>query len=86
MGNTTCGLPEDKCILSPKGGMTMTTEARKRATKKYDAANTKGLHLKLNLKTDVDILDRLEAVADEEGGKQGYIKALIRRDIAQGMS
>lgn len=44
---------------------------------RYDAANTKAVKLKLNLKTDADILNRL----DEVGNKQGYIKSLIREDI-----
>ena len=44
---------------------------------RYDAANTKAVKLKLNLKTDADILERLE----ESGNKQGYIKRLIREDI-----
>ena len=55
----------------------MATEARKRAVKKYDEANTKQVHLKLNLKTDADILEHLANV----GNVQGYIKELIRADI-----
>lgn len=55
----------------------MTTAAQKRANAKYDKANTKQIILKLNLKTDADILARLES----EENKQGYIKKLIRRDI-----
>lgn len=55
-----------------------TSEARKRATRRYDAANTIQLGLKLNRKTDADILERLE----REPNKQGYIKALIRADMA----
>lgn len=55
----------------------MTTEAQKKAAKKYDAANTVQVRLKLNLNTDLDILDRLREVES----KQGYIKALIREDI-----
>ena len=55
----------------------MTSESNKRAAAKYDAANTTQIKLKLNLKTDADILKRLEDV----GNKQGYIKSLIRQDI-----
>ena len=55
----------------------MASEAQKRATAKYDAANTKQLKLKLNLTTDKDILAKL----DEVDNKQGYIKGLIREDI-----
>ena len=55
------------------------TEAQKRAQKKYDEAHKKDfriVQLKLNRKTDEDIIDRLEAV----GNIQGYIKELIRAD------
>ena len=58
----------------------MTTEAQKRAKQKYDSKNTKQVMLKLNKKTDADILDRLEG----SGNVQGYIKQLIRADMAQG--
>lgn len=57
------------------------TDAQRRASAKYDAANTVQLHLKLNLSTDADILARLDQASAEAGGKQGYIKALIRADI-----
>lgn len=57
------------------------TEAQKRASAKYDAANTTQIHLKLNLTTDADILARLEQASTAEGGKQGYIKELIRANI-----
>lgn len=53
------------------------SEAQLRANKKYDSANTKQIHLKLNLKTDADIIDRLK----EQKNAQGYIKRLIREDI-----
>lgn len=54
-----------------------TSEAQRRASEKYDAENTKQIMLKLNTKTDKDILERLESV----GNKQGYIKRLIRKDM-----
>jgi hypothetical protein len=44
---------------------------------RYDAANTVAVKMKLNRKTDKDILDKLNSVPN----KQGYIKDLIRRDI-----
>lgn len=56
----------------------MTTEAQRRAVQKYDAKTTKQIHLKLNLKTDVDIITALEAAPSA----QGYIKALIRANLA----
>ena len=44
---------------------------------KYDSLNTKKMTFKFNLKTDADILERLNNV----GNKLGYIKQLIREDI-----
>lgn len=58
----------------------MATEAQLRAQAKYDAKATVQVKMKLNLKTDTDIIQRLEDVAGTEG-KQGYIKRLIRQDI-----
>lgn len=55
------------------------TDAQKRAQAKYDAQNTRQIRLKLNTKTDADILDRF----DECGNVQGYIKRLVRDDIAE---
>lgn len=46
---------------------------------RYDAAHTRQIVLKLNRRTDADILHKL----DSEPNKQGYIKQLIRADIAQ---
>ena len=57
----------------------MATEAQARAVAKYDAKNTMQYHLKLNLKTDAEIIKRLEQV----GNIQGYIKWLIEEDIRQ---
>jgi hypothetical protein len=55
----------------------MATESQRRATAKYDAANTTSVRLKLNINTEMDIIERLEEV----GNKNGYIKQLIREDI-----
>lgn len=44
---------------------------------RYDEQHTRQIRLKLNLKTDADILEKLSSV----GNKQGYIKRLIREDI-----
>lgn len=57
----------------------MTTEAQKRAAAKYDAQNTKVVKMKLNKRTDADILRKLQEVDN----KQGYIKNLIRKDIGR---
>lgn len=49
------------------------------AQARYDVANTKRVQLKLNNTTDADILEKLSSVKS----MQGYIKALIRNDIAK---
>ena len=59
--------------------MAKASSAQLRANAKYDKENTKSILLKLNLRTDSDILERLEEV----GNKQGYIKELIRRDMKE---
>lgn len=55
----------------------MASEAQKRASAKYDSGHTKQIKLKLNYKTDADIIRKLEEI----GNVQGYIKSLIRSDI-----
>lgn len=45
----------------------------------WDKQNTRYIGLKLNRHTDADIIARLESV----DGMQGYLKALIRADIAR---
>ena len=52
----------------------MTSEAQKRASVKYDSANTVQIKLKLNKKTDADIL----AILAAHENVQGFIKKLIR--------
>ena len=47
------------------------------AKKRYDKQHTKQIALKLNKKTDADVLACLGRV----GNMQGYIKKLIREDI-----
>lgn len=53
------------------------TDAYKAQQRAYDEQNTAQVKLKLNINTDMDILNKLEAVPN----KQGYIKELIRKDI-----
>lgn len=55
----------------------MATEAQIRANRKYEAENTRQVHLKLNRRTDKDVLEKLDSVPN----KQGYIKELIRADL-----
>lgn len=54
-----------------------TTTAQKAASERYDRENTVRVAIKLNKKTDTDILEQLA----RQDNKQGYIKALIRADI-----
>ena len=61
----------------------MATEAIRRAVAKYDAENTVKIGIKLNRKTDGDIIAALE---DSEDGKQPFIKRAIRSYIAGGNS
>ncbi|MDO4486044.1 MAG: hypothetical protein Q4C46_05540 [Bacillota bacterium] len=49
------------------------------AKERYDAANTKQFKMKLNVKTDADILAWLE----KQESKQGAIKDLIRKELAK---
>jgi hypothetical protein len=49
-------------------------------TKKYDENNTIQIKLKLNCKTDADIIAYLNSVDN----KQGTIKQLIRDKLSQG--
>lgn len=51
--------------------------ARVYSYKDYDQTHTRQVKMKLNLRTDADILAKLNSVPN----KQGYIKELIRRDI-----
>lgn len=55
----------------------MATEAQLRAQAKYNRANTVQITLRLNKRTEADIISRLEAMQN----KQGYIKRLIREDM-----
>lgn len=55
----------------------MATESQLKAQAKYDAENTRQIHLKLNRRTDDDVLKKLDSVLN----KQGYIKNLIRVDL-----
>lgn len=63
--------------ISQKGGGSMSTEAQKRASIKYDKENTKKITLKLNIKTDKDIIEWYES----QENKYAAIKELIRADI-----
>ena len=49
-------------------------------TPAYDKKNTRRINLKLNNKTDSDIIQILEAIKESEG-IQGYLKRLVREDM-----
>lgn len=60
----------------------MRSEESRRQQAAYDRENTVRVNMKLNRKTDADILDRLA----EESNRQAYIKVLIRADIKRRLS
>ena len=53
------------------------SDARRRASRKYDKENTFPVTVKLNKNTDADIVEWLK----NQPNKQGYIKALIKADM-----
>ena len=55
----------------------MVSEAKKRTNMAYDREHTKLIGMKLNLKTDADIL----AFLATKENVQGYLKNLIRKDM-----
>lgn len=57
----------------------MATKSEIKAATKYNAANTKLLQIRLNFKTDADIIKHLKIVSS----KMGYIKKLIREDMVK---
>lgn len=55
----------------------MDSEAERRAKVRYQKKVMRQVSLKLNMNQDIDIIDKLDRVDNI----QGYIKALIRKDI-----
>ena len=55
----------------------MMTEAQRRANDKYNKEHTTQVLLRLNNRTDEDVIAWLKTLSN----KQGYIKELIRKDI-----
>lgn len=55
----------------------MASKTQKEASARYDKENTKQLKLKLNKRTDEDILAQVKRLTTF----QGYIKELIRKDM-----
>ena len=57
-----------------KGGNYKTTKHHRDVVEKYDRRNTQSIRLKLNKKTDKDILEKL----NRSGNKRGTIKKALR--------
>lgn len=57
-------------------------QAHTNAQAKYDKGNTVGLYMKLNIRTDADIIRWLWS----QHSKQGAVKKLIREEIAREVS
>ncbi len=57
----------------------MISDALKKAQLKYNTEKTRQVCLRLNISGDADIMAKLDSVPS----KQGYIKALIRADMAR---
>lgn len=55
-----------------------TNNARSKAAMKYDAANTILYRIRLNRKTDADIIAILEGLKERGESVQGFIKNVIR--------
>lgn len=55
----------------------MTSESKRSAQRRYDKKNTSQVLLKLNTKTDADVIGKLTSVDN----KQGYLKELVRSDL-----
>lgn len=56
-----------------------TSDAKIKANNKFNKANTRMISLRLNYKTDADIISKLDSVES----KMGYIKSLIRKDLKE---
>ena len=56
-----------------------TSDAKIKANNKFNKANTRMVSLRLNYKTDADIISKLDSVES----KMGYNKSLIRKDLKE---
>ena len=59
--------------------MAKTSAARIKASDKYNKANMVNLNIRVNLKTDADVVEHLLTIEN----KRAYILSLIREDIAK---
>lgn len=53
------------------------TTAQKEASKKYDKENTRSFSIKLNYKTDANLISWLESMKN----RQGFIKRLLNKAL-----
>lgn len=67
------GEDKEKSLLGKEGRDIADSQAKKN----WVAANTTRIVMNLNHRTDKDLLEKLNSVPS----KQGYIKALIRKDL-----
>lgn len=58
------------------------TDAKRKTNAKFDRENTKSVTMKLNKRTDADILEYLQ----KQPNIQGYLKSLIREDMKKTVS
>lgn len=63
----------------PRGATPEARRARNIVSERWDKDNTRQVKFKFNLRTDADILSHLDA----QPNIQGYVKKLIRDDIAK---
>ena len=61
----------------------MQSEAAKRASIKYDREKTRQIILKLNKRTDADILSWLDGISQSGASRQGAIKEALRRAMSE---
>ncbi len=73
---------KERIMAARKDEFGMTPFSQVRAQAKYDKENTQGFHMKLNVRTDIDIIRWLW----RQPSKQGSIKRLIREEIARAES
>ena len=57
----------------------MSIEKKERPQERFDRKNSKRFVIKVMIRTESDILEKL----GREPNKSGYIKSLIRKDIAE---
>lgn len=63
----------------------MVTDAQIKAQKKYDAENTRQVHMKLNRRTDEDALGKLDSVPPATSSNQKSAWERCLGDVARGV-